>query len=324
MTRNAVHLLCQPNSRPRAVWPRFWPSRARSAIVVVLTLVLVVSPLVASAGLESEIGAVIHAAEYKQAHWGILVADVTTGQTVYELNADQLFAPASVTKLYSTAAALDTLGAGYRFQTPIYRRGEVDASGALNGDLILVASGDLSMGGRTTADGRIAFSNSDHTYANGSEKGELTEPDPLAGLDNLARQVAQAGIKRVQGEVLIDDRLFDKEFGTGSGPRRLTPIMINDNLIDLIITPGEPGRRAIVTWRPQSALVQVDARVETVAAGESVSTTIRGGSGHGILLSGKIPAGHKPLVRVFEVADAGAFARALVIEASDLLISAEF
>ena len=45
-----------------------------------------------------------------------------------------------------------------------------------------------------------------------------SSPDPLAGLNDLARQVALAGIKRVQGEVLVDDRLFDKESGTGSGP----------------------------------------------------------------------------------------------------------
>jgi D-alanyl-D-alanine carboxypeptidase/D-alanyl-D-alanine-endopeptidase (penicillin-binding protein 4) len=281
----------------------------------VLTLMLAASPLVAFDRLDGEIGAVIHAAEYKQAHWGILAVDLATGQTVYELNADRLFAPASVTKLFSTAAALDALGADYRFQTPIYQRGEVDASGVLKGDLILVASGDLSMGGRTTSDGRIAFTNSDHTYANGGDKGELTEPDPLAGLNDLARQVAQSGIRRVQGEVFVDDRLFDKESGTGSGPRRLTSIMVNDNLIDLTITPGDSGSMAKVTWRPQSALVQIDSRVETVAAGESVSTTIRAGSGHSILISGKIPAGHKPLVRVFEVPDAAAFARGLLIEA---------
>jgi len=315
MRPNADEFSSLMNSRQRPSSSRFKPSRTRAALVVALTLVLVAAPLVASDRLDSEIGAVIHAAEYKQAHWGILVVDLASGQTVYELNADRLFAPASVTKLFSTAAALDALGADYRFQTPIYRRGEVDASGVLKGDLILVASGDLSMGGRTTSDGRIAFTNSDHTYANGSEKGELTEPDPLAGLNDLARQVAQTGIKRVQGEVLVDDRLFEKELGTGSGPRRLTPMMVNDNLVDLIVTPGEPGRMAKVTWRPQSALVQVDARVETVAAGETVSTTIQAGRGQAILVSGKIPAGHKPLVRVFEVSDAAAFARGLVIEA---------
>jgi D-alanyl-D-alanine carboxypeptidase/D-alanyl-D-alanine-endopeptidase (penicillin-binding protein 4) len=287
----------------------------RFAWSLVLLVVTTAIPVSAGDQLPAEIGKVIGTAEFKTAHWGILVVDLASGQPVFELNPDHIFAPASVTKLYSTAAALDALGADYRFETPVLRRGEVDAAGILKGDLILVASGDPSLGGRTTADGRIAFTNSDHTYANGGTTGELTASDPLAGLNDLAKQVAQAGIKRVTGDVLVDARLFDTEFGTGSGPRRLTPIMINDNLIDFTITPGEPGRPAQVTWRPNSALIQVDARVETVAVGEPLTTTIRGGAGHSIILTGKIPAGHKPLVRVFEVSDAAAFARGLFIEA---------
>ncbi len=271
--------------------------------------------LAAADRISGAIEAVIQAPSYKQAHWGILVVDLATGQIVYEQNAEQLFAPASVTKLFSTAAVLDAIGADYHFETPIYRRGDVDAAGELKGDLILVASGDLSLGGRTTADGQIAFTNSDHTYANGGDKGELTDTDPLAGINTLAQQVAQAGIKRVRGEVLIDDRLFEKNFGTGSGPRRLTPMMVNDNLIDLVITPTEPGKFATVTSRPPTALVQIDARVSTVAAADPLGTTINLGRGQSIVLTGTIPAGHKPLVRVHEVADAATFARGLLIEA---------
>jgi D-alanyl-D-alanine carboxypeptidase/D-alanyl-D-alanine-endopeptidase (penicillin-binding protein 4) len=280
-----------------------------------LALLIPAVPLAGGERLQSQIAEIIQAPEFKQAHWGILVVDLAGGETVYELNADRLFAPASVTKLYSTAAALDALGAEFRFETPVFRRGEIDSAGELKGDLILVASGDLTLGGRTKTDGTIAFTSNDHTYANGGEKGELTEPDPLAGLNALARQVAEAGVKRVRGEVLIDDRLFDRESGTGSGPRRLTSIMINDNLIDLVITPGDPGQTAKVTCRPQTTLVPVDARVETVAVGEPVVTTLRGGAGHSIVLTGKIPAGHKPLVRVYEVSDAASFARGLFIEA---------
>src|SRR5262249_20688353 len=171
------------------------------------------------------------------------------GETIYELNPDRLFTPASVTKLYSTAATLNTLNADFRFETPVCRRGDVDSANVLNGDLILVASGDLTLDSRTKTDGTIAFTSNDHTYANGGEKGELTEPDPLAGINALARQVAEAGTKRVRSEVLINDRLFNRDFGTGSGPRRLTPIMINDNLIDLTITPGQPGQPPKVARR---------------------------------------------------------------------------
>jgi hypothetical protein len=69
----------------------------------------------------------------------------------------------------------------------------------------------------------------DHTYANGNTKAELTAPDLLAGLKALARQVAPAGIRHVLGDVLIDDRFFDRSRGSGSGPRVLTPIVVNGN-----------------------------------------------------------------------------------------------
>jgi D-alanyl-D-alanine carboxypeptidase/D-alanyl-D-alanine-endopeptidase (penicillin-binding protein 4) len=264
--------------------------------------------------LRADIEKVINAPEYKHSHWGLLFVDMETGQIVYEHNADKLFAPASATKLYSVAAALDALGADYRFRTPVHRKGSVQ-DGQLHGDLILVASGDLSMGGRTDRDGHIAFTNSDHTYANGNEKAELTEPDPLAGLNDLARQVAEAGIKRVRGDVRIDDRLFEKAESTGSGPSRLTPIMVNDNVIDVIITPGEAGSAATVKWRPETSAIQVDAQVQTAEKGSRTHITITSPEPGRLVVRGRLAAGHKPLVRVHEVDDAASFARTLFIEA---------
>ena len=87
----------------------------------------------------------IAAPRYKTAHWGLLAVDLKTGEVRHELNADKLFAPASVTKCYTVATALDALGADYRFETPIVRRGEVNDKGELSGDLILIASGDLRL-----------------------------------------------------------------------------------------------------------------------------------------------------------------------------------
>src|SRR5215203_917728 len=93
--------------------------------------------------LAPKLKAILDRPEYKHARWGILVTDADTGKSVYELNADQLFAPASVTKLYSCAAALIELGADHRFETPVFRRGKLD-NGKLTGDLILRASGDFT------------------------------------------------------------------------------------------------------------------------------------------------------------------------------------
>src|SRR5262245_22568463 len=97
-------------------------------------------------GLTDEIDKLVLAPPYKQARWGLLVVEADSGKVVLERNADQLFAPASTTKLFTCAAALSALGADRTFTTPVYRRGEVK-DGRLQGDLILVAQGDLTLGG---------------------------------------------------------------------------------------------------------------------------------------------------------------------------------
>src|SRR5262249_8520272 len=166
---------------------------------------------------------VITGADYKSARWGILVVDAATGKTVYEHNADQLFAPASVTKLYSCAAALVELGADHRFETPVYQRGKL-AEGKLHGDLILVASGDFPLGGLNDKSGKMLFADSDHIYASPcNTETALTDSDVLAGLKDLAKQVKASGVREVTGDVLIDDRLFPRSKGSGSGPTVVTP-----------------------------------------------------------------------------------------------------
>lgn len=265
--------------------------------------------------LDAQIDSLMNAPEYRHAHWGIFVVDLESGETVYQWQPEKLFAPASTTKLYSVAAALEVLGPDYRFETPVYRRGEIADDGELDGDLILVASGDLTFGGRTTSDGRIAFADNDHTYANGNDKAELTEPDPLAGIKELAKQIAASGIRRVRGDVLIDARLFETASSTGSGPSQLTPIMVNDNLIDLTIEPTREGEPARIRWRPETAAFRVECKVQTVADGEELETWIRGDDCGTITVTGEIPADHKPLVRVYEVPDPAAHARTLLIEA---------
>ena len=265
--------------------------------------------------LARSIDEIVTEKQFATAHWGVLVQDLKDGTTLYERNAAQLFAPASTTKLYSTATALQEFGADYRFITPVYRNGPLEENGALAGDLILVASGDLTMGGRTGPDGKIQFKNSDHTYANFSPDAELTDLDPLTGLNSLARQIRQAGVRRVRGEVLIDDRLFDKADGTGSGPGRITPILINDNVLDFRITPKAAGAPAEILWRPQTAAYSVDAQIDTVAKGGPLTVEITSPALGRLVVHGSIPEGHRPVVRIHEVEDAASFARALLIEA---------
>ena len=96
---------------------------------------------------------VMAASKYAGAMWGLRVVDIKSGAVVYSLGPDSLFFTGSVRKLFSVAEALDSLGPGHRFTTPIYRRGRLGRGGALRGDLVLKASGDLTLGGRTTSPG---------------------------------------------------------------------------------------------------------------------------------------------------------------------------
>jgi D-alanyl-D-alanine carboxypeptidase/D-alanyl-D-alanine-endopeptidase (penicillin-binding protein 4) len=290
--------------------------RALRLITLTFFLLCASSSLPAVAGdLAKRIETIIDAPEFRHAHWGLLLVDMESGDTLYERSADKLFAPASTTKLFSVAAALDELGADYRFETPVYADGNVDDDGRLHGNLVLVASGDLTMGGRTDDTGHIAFVDSDHTYANFSRTAEITRPDPLAGLNELARQVAASGIKHIGGDVLVDDRLFDSAQGTGSGPGRLTPILINDNLIDVRILPTTPDHPAKVEWRPHTSAVRVDVQVETVRAEDETRVEIESPIKDVVIVHGQIAAEAKPLVRIHEVSDAASFARSLLIEA---------
>ncbi len=271
----------------------------------------VATPVIAP--LPDEVVAIIEKPMYGFARWGIYVADRETGEVLYDLNGNERFLAASTTKLFPAAAALADYGADFRFETPIYRTAEVGGDGSLTGDLILVASGDPTMGGRTTPDGQIAFTAIDHIYANVfPELSTLTPENPLAGLDDLARQVVDAGIKRVSGDVIIDARLFPQ---MPKDNYILTPIWINDNLIDILIKPGETGEAAHVTWRPESAAFTVEADVKTVSGSESLNLEIAETSPGSILVSGQIPESAPQALQTFQVPDPPAFARTLLIEA---------
>ena len=292
-------------------------------MILRISLILLVIPFqtllggiaIADDPMESRVNSVLKTPEYANAHWGLLVIDRTTGRTLYEKNADQLFGPASVTKLFSTAAALVELGADYRFQTPVVRNGEVDKDGALKGDLILVAQGDLSFGGRTGPDGTLLFENDDHTYSGGNNRSVLVASDPLAGLDHLAREIQAAGIKAVDGDVIIDDRLFVEAQSSGSGPSRVSPILVNDNVIDVVTTPatnaGEPAHVKLV---PPTTFVSFDSRVETVAAGATTAIVVKSTGPRRFTVSGKIALDQKPVVKIHEVEEPADFARSLFIE----------
>ncbi len=284
---------------------------------------------VAKADPPAGINSIMHKPRYARASWNLLVTDLATGKTVYQLHPDRIAFTGSVRKLFSVGLALNALGANHRFITPVYRHGVVTAGGALKGDLILVGSGDLTLGGRRQADGGIAFSDFDHNDANNLGTAILTPQDPLRGLDELARQVRGAGIRSVSGDVVVDDRLFES-YRVPNGKLLITPILVNENMLDVTVAPTAVGKPARVEWRPKTPAFGVSASVKTVAAGKPEDITL---SGNGATtcawlskciatITGTIPVGYKaPLsggstfVRTFRIETPPSFARIAFIAA---------
>jgi serine-type D-Ala-D-Ala carboxypeptidase/endopeptidase (penicillin-binding protein 4) len=196
----------------------------------------------------------------RTAFWGIEVVDLASGKTLYESNPDHYFVPASNTKLFTTALALERLGPDYTFQTRVLADALPDAEGRVQGPLRLMGGGDPNLSGRAVP------------YRMGSAAG-----DPLAAIDALADQVAARGVKRVEGDVVGDDTWYvwepyaagwgieDPESDDGPPVSALT---LNDNVQTITVRPGSrEGDLAAISLSPAIEFYRIDNRVRTTAAG---------------------------------------------------------
>ena len=212
--------------------PRFRPIAVSLGAVSLLAS----SAVAQQAPLDQRIQRVIDRPEFAHAMWGIQLTSIDSNRVIYALNETKLFTPGSTTKLLTTGTAMGVLGADHRFTTRVYRKGTVSA-GVLKGDLILVASGDPNLSGRLKPDGTLAFENVDHSY-DADPNTRAVPGDPLLVLNELAQKVKRSGITRVSGSVIVDASMFregDRELGTGVV---ISPIIVNDNLVDVTIGPG--------------------------------------------------------------------------------------
>ena len=294
-----------------------WTAAALAAVLVGATTTActfgapAASPSGDEAGLPDAALEVMNQPQYQNGRWLISVADLETGEVLIDLGADKMTEPASFVKSYSVGAAWLAWGPDSVVTTPVKRTGEV-VGGTLAGDLVLVGKGDFTFGGRTKPDGTVDFTNLDHNDANPLPGATLTTEDPLAGLDDLAAQVKASGIDSVTGTVVVDDRLFQ---GTLEN-QPITPIVVNQNLIDVLVTPGAVGEPATVEMTPKVAPWRVESTVETVAAdGELEVGDPKAGEGGVISIGGTITADSEPVLKVLVLDDPATFARTAFIEA---------
>jgi len=149
------------------------------------------APAAAVSSLPAAIEDVLRHPTLAGARVGLLAVTLPDRAVLVSRNAHDTFAPASVTKLFTTAAALWKLGSHYVWRTPIAYRG-TKREGHITGDLWILGRG---------------------------------APDLVEERLWIAAQwLAEDGLTQIDGDIVVDDRYFAGErYGQGwPGGRQVT------------------------------------------------------------------------------------------------------
>lgn len=266
---------------------------------------------------QQQMSAIMARPEFAHARFGIEFYSVDQGSAIYRLNEQQLFVPGSTTKLLSEGTALELLGSDYRFHTRVYRMGTIKGD-KLDGDIVLVASGDPDLSNRIQPDGTLIFEDEDHSYGGPDSKG--LPGDRSVVLAELAKQIATKGIRKITGKVIVDASLFpegQRELGTRVV---LSPIVVNDNVVDVIVSPAPTeGAPATLEIAPPTAYVKINNQVITGKAGSQsrvryTNDVTQPDGTHTVTLAGSIAAGERPSMVAYRVPEPSRYAAVLLQE----------
>jgi len=157
---------------------------------------------------------------------GILISDAETGEVIASYHPDKSLVPASTQKLLISSAALEFLGSTQIFRTGLAHSGNVGKNGVLNGDIIIIGSGDPALGSERF----------------NSHYGDIME--------RLITAISQAGITEINGNILADASIFGRpqipdtwiweDIGNYYGSPAFG-LNIFDNTYRLTFSSGTPG-----------------------------------------------------------------------------------
>lgn len=196
---------------------------ARRCIVMLAALLLIAGPAAAQKAeqrLAQKVQAAVGKAG-KSTRVGVVVRNLKTGATVFEQNGGEMLKPASVLKLFTTAAALLRLGPDFHFETALYR---------VNDELWVIGGGDPGL-----ADERLL---------------EKYKRPRDAVIQDWIRAIKAAGDSAPIRAIVVDDSIFDREFRHPSWPADqnvrwyqapVGGLNFNDNCLDSAVAV-EKGR----------------------------------------------------------------------------------
>jgi D-alanyl-D-alanine carboxypeptidase/D-alanyl-D-alanine-endopeptidase (penicillin-binding protein 4) len=188
------------------------------------------------------------APQFRNGHWGILVVDPATSDTLYSRNAGKLFMPASNQKIITAAVALALLGPDFVYRTPVVAQGTLQ-DGVLQGHLAIAGRGDPTISGRVFGDAMLP-------------------------LRRLADSLWNRGLRHVVGDVVADGNAFpDGVLGFGwtysdleSGySAAIDELLFNEGVSTIVARGGaNVGDLATLGTRPARTFPRVRGEVRTV------------------------------------------------------------
>ncbi len=251
----------------------------------------------ADVALAREIDRVIDSSDLTRARWGVFVISMKDGRVLYSRNGDKLFTPASNMKIYTTSAALDLLGADYRWRTSVYTDAQPDAGGVIDGNVTLFGRGapDLESSGKR-------------------------------GLASLAEQLYQHGVRHVRGNIIGDESYFrgelygmgwqwnDLQWYFGAEPSALS---VDENSLELTIAPAKRvGSSATLTLNRETDYLHLTNHTTTAARDATTTVGInRGLSDNELLVWGDFPVGGRSFSASLSVPKPALWAATLFKEA---------
>jgi D-alanyl-D-alanine carboxypeptidase/D-alanyl-D-alanine-endopeptidase (penicillin-binding protein 4) len=241
---------------------------SRLATLAVLLSLAGGSATARAQGLKERLDAVLDGGRMRGARVGALVVSRADGRVLYARGADQPLVPASNQKILTALAALSAFGPAHRFVTTIAAEAAPDAKG------------------------QVA-----HLYVRGGGDPALTSEDWW----RLASDLRGAGLRAVQGDVVVDDSYFDGErwhpaWGAVSSRAYFGPVgALNANYgaFAVDVRPGPAvGSPARVELDPPLPYFRLLSQARTADVRGFAVEVARGGGegGESVVVSGRAPA----------------------------------
>ncbi|HEV2691699.1 MAG TPA: D-alanyl-D-alanine carboxypeptidase/D-alanyl-D-alanine-endopeptidase [Verrucomicrobiae bacterium] len=231
--------------------------------------------------LRAQITTHIEAPRFSGALWGIKIASLDSGKVLFESHPDRLMSPASNSKMYPSALALDRFGGDYRIVTPILATAKPDKRGTIHGDLVISGRGDPSWS-------------------------ELHMATNFSGLFTpFITALKNAGVKRVTGDLIGDTTFFHALPNGGSWTvddladsegAEISALTLNDNFTTIHIAPAkQSGKPCELTIEDPFTGLTLDNQTTTTTNGGPHRIETQRFRGENVVhIFGALPVGGKP------------------------------